>query len=188
MQLPLEITFRNMEPSPAIEAKVQEKAHKLDRFFEHIMSCRVVVEAPHKHKNKGKLYHVRIDVTVPDDELVASREPDKNMAHQDVYVAMRDAFDAMARQLEAYAAKRRREVKTHEAPPHGRVSEIYPGADYGRIHTPDGREIYFHRNSVLEAEFDKLEVGDEVRYHEVDGDDGPKASTVHLVGKHHIVG
>ena len=53
--------------------------------------------------------------------------------------------------------------------------------DFGRILTPDGREIYFHRNSLLNGNFDKLEVGDEVRFSEEMGDQGPHASTVHLV-------
>jgi len=188
MKLPLQINFRNLEPSEAIEAAVQKRAAKLDRFYADIMSCRVTVEAPHKHQHKGKLYSVKVDVTVPDDELVVSRTPDQNQAHEDVYVALRDAFDAMARRLEDYVRIRRGKTKAHEVPPHGRISELYPMLDYGRIATPDGRDIYFHRNSILNAEFDDLELGDEVRFAEEPGDEGPKATTVHLVGKHHLVG
>ncbi|MEJ2508837.1 MAG: HPF/RaiA family ribosome-associated protein [Gammaproteobacteria bacterium] len=188
MQLPLQITFRNMEPSPAVEAKVRERAEKLDRFFDHIMSCRVVIEAPHKHHHQGNLFHVRIDVTVPGNELVVSREPHQHQAHEDAYVVLRDAFDALQRQLEDYARKLKGNVKTHEVPPHGHVSRLVAAEDYGLIATSDGREVYFHRNSVLNADFDKLEVGDEVRFAEETGEQGPQASSVSVVGKHHPIG
>lgn len=188
MQLPLKVVFRNLEPSPAIEAKVRERAEKLDIYYDQIMSCRVVVEAPHKHHHKGNLYHVRIYITVPDEELVVSRDPDQHHAHEDVYVAIRDAFDAMRRRLEDYARRRRGKVKDHEAPPHGRISQLFPEKGYGKIETLDGRLIYFHQNSVVDAEFSKLEIGNEVRFAEEMGELGPQASTVHVIGKHHIVG
>jgi cold shock CspA family protein len=129
-----------------------------------------------------------VEVGVPDTRLVSSREPDEHHAYTDVYVAIRDAFDSMRRQLEDYARRRRRQVKAHEAPPHGRIVEMHPDEDYGKIESPDGRLIYFHRNSVVDADFDRLEVGAEVRFDVEMGDRGPQASTVHLVGKHHIVG
>ena len=91
MQLPLQITFRNMDPSDAVEANVREKAAKLDGFLENIMACRVVVEAQHRHHHKGNLYSARIDITVPGHEIVVSRTPGKDHAHEDVYVAVRDA-------------------------------------------------------------------------------------------------
>lgn len=188
MRLPLQVTFRDMEASEAMEQNVREKAEKLNQFYDQIMSCRVVVEAQHRQHNKGNLYHVRIDLTVPDDELVVSREPAENHAHEDAYVAIRDAFKAARRQLESYAAKRRRDVKTHEVPPHGVVSAMFPTEDYGRIATADGRDIYFHRNSVLNGDFEHLAVGTEVRFAEEVGEQGPQASTVKVVGKHHPVG
>jgi len=188
MQLPLQITFRNLDRSPAIEADIEEKANKLDQFFEHIMRCRVVVEADHKHHQKGNLYHVRIDITVPGHELVVKRDPKEHQAHEDVYVAIRDAFDAAKRQLEDYARQIRGDMKTHEVPHHGRISELIPMENYGRIETLDDRSIYFHRNSVINMDFDKLEIGYEVRFDEEAGDEGPQASSVRVVGKHHIVG
>ncbi len=188
MKLPLQITFRNMEPSEAVEANIREKAGKLDKFYDQIMGCRVVVEEHHQHHHKGKLFHIRIDLTVPDKELVVSREHDQDHAHEDVYVAIRDAFDAVRRQLEDYSRRRSQHVKTHETPPHGRISQLSPEEDFGKINTPDGREIYFHRHSVLNRDFDKLEIGTEVRFDEEQGDLGPQASTVKVVGKHHIAG
>jgi ribosomal subunit interface protein len=188
MQIPLQITFQNMEPSPAIEAKIREKAEKLDRFHEHIMACRVVVEPIAQHHHQGKLYQVRLDITVPRGEIAVSRDSGLNHAHEDVYVAIRDAFNAARRQLEDRLRKTKGKVKAHETPPHGRVSEYHPQDGYGKILTPDGREIYFHANSVLDDGFGHLDVGSEVRFVEEAGDLGPQASTVRLVGKHHVAG
>jgi ribosomal subunit interface protein len=181
MKLPLEVTFRNLDRSAAVEASVREHAERLDRFFPDIMSCRVAVEASHKHHHKGNLYTVRVDLTVPDAEIVASRGPGNNHAHEDVYVAVRDAFEAVRRQLEDYARRRRREVKHHEESARARVVEILPEAGFGTLETPDGRQVYFHENSVLGGGFAHLQVGSEVRYAEEAGERGPQASTVHPV-------
>jgi ribosomal subunit interface protein len=108
MKTPLQVTFRNIEHSDAIEAHVREKAEKLETFFDSIMSCRVLVEAPHQHKHQGKVFNVRIDIGVPGSEIVVNRELD-----EDVYVALRDAFDAAKRQLVDYSQRIRGEVKTH---------------------------------------------------------------------------
>jgi ribosomal subunit interface protein len=188
MQIPLQITFRNLDRSPALETNVREHAGKLDQFYDRIMSCRVVIEAQHKHHRQGNHYHVTVDVTVPGAELVASREPDEHHAYTDVYIAIRDAFDTMRRQLEDYARKHDQRLKVHAPPPHGRIVELYPAEHYGRIETPEGRLVYFHRNSVLGADFDGLKIGAEVRFDEEAGERGPQASTVHVIGKHHVVG
>lgn len=188
MKQPLQIEFRDIPPSEAVEAKIRQKAEKLDEFYEHIMSCRVMIEAPHGHHHQGRLYHVRIDLTVPNGEIVVNRSPKEHHAHEDAYVAIRDAFNAARRKLQDYARKQRGDVKHHETPPHGTVSELVPYEDYGRIETMDGREIYFHRNSLVDSDFDALEMGDEVRFVEETGDHGPQASTVYLIGKHHVVG
>jgi len=189
MQLPIEITFRDMERSDAVEAAVREKADKLERFYDKIMSCHVMIEAPHGHHHQGRLFQVRIDLTVPDAELVVNREHHhRDHSHEDVYVAIRDAFNAMQRQLQDYARQRRGNTKRHETPAHGRVLGLNPEADYGKIETPDERVIYFHRNSVLDDGFDKLAIGAEVRFVEEMGERGPQASSVTLVGKHHVVG
>jgi ribosomal subunit interface protein len=111
MQLPLQITFRNLDRSEAIETSIREHAEKLEKYCDRITGCRVIVDAPHKHHQQGNHYHVRIDVTAPDAEFVASREPDEHHAHTDAYVAIRDAFDAMRRQLEDYERRRRRQSK-----------------------------------------------------------------------------
>ena len=109
MQLPLQITIRDMDQSEALEQHIRAKAQKLDEFFDHIMSCRVVVEMPHKHHHQGKSYNVRIDIGVPGDEIVVNRDH-----AEDVYVALRDAFDAAKRQIEEYARILHGNVKTHK--------------------------------------------------------------------------
>jgi len=188
MQTPLKIAFRNLDRSPALEADISGHAEKLERFYDRIIGCSVVLEARHKHHQHGNQYHVRVDVTVPGGELVASREPDEHHAYTDAYVAIHDAFDSMRRQLEDFARRHDQRLKVHEAPPHGRVVELHPAQDYGRIETPDGQLVYFHRNSVVDADFDRLQIGAEVRFDPEDGDRGPQASTVHVLGKHHIAG
>ena len=187
MQIPLQITFRHLDHSDAIEADIRDKAQKLELFADNITSCRVVVEAPHQHHHKGRIYSVAVDITVPGGEIVASRHPDKRHAHEDVYVAIRDAFNAANRQLEDYVRKRRGKVKRHAQPPHGKIKQLVPDEDYGIIETGDGREVYFHRNSVIEADFGDLEVGMNVHFNEEQGDEGVQASTVHVEGKHHVL-
>jgi ribosomal subunit interface protein len=104
MKLPLEITFRNVSRTDEIEARIRAKAAKLDKFFDRIVGCRVVVESPHNHHTKGNHYRVRIEVTVPGGELVVDRDPESR-DHEDLSVALRDAFLAAQRQLQAYAEK-----------------------------------------------------------------------------------
>ena len=110
MQIPMQITIRDVEHSEALETHIREKVNKLDEFFKNIMSCRVVVEMPHKHHHQGKQFNVRIDIGVPGNEIVVNRDHS-----EDVYIALRDAFDAAKRQLEDYARKVRGDVKKHEA-------------------------------------------------------------------------
>ena len=180
MQIPLQISFRGMEPSPAVELKVRERVAKLERFSDRITSCRVVVESPHRRHHQGKLFHVRVDLTVPGNELAVSREPAQHHEHEDVYVAIRDAFDAAQRQLEDHARRHRGAVKAHEEPLHARIAKLFPDDGYGFLETPDGREIYFHRNSLVGADFEAVAIGAEVRFVESVGEHGPQASTVHV--------
>lgn len=97
MQLPLQITFRKMAPSPAVEAHIRERAEALDRYFARIMACRVVVEASTRRPRQGRIYHLRIDLTVPGREIVVKHDPPDHHAHEDILVAVRDAFDAVRR-------------------------------------------------------------------------------------------
>jgi len=187
MQLPLEVRFHKLDRSEAVEAAVREAATKLERFANDIVSCRVTIEGPHKHHQQGNLFAVRIDVRYAGGEVVVSRDPSAHQAHEDVHVAIRDAFDAARRQLQDRIRIRRGDVKPHEHEPHGKVLSIDPERNCGVIATSDGREIYFHRNSVLDDGFTRLTPGAEVRLSIEQGDKGPQASTVRAIGKHHLV-
>ncbi|MDJ0575805.1 MAG: HPF/RaiA family ribosome-associated protein [Xenococcaceae cyanobacterium MO_234.B1] len=188
MQIPLQITFHDLPPSDAIEAQIRQKVEKLNRFYDRIISCRVVVEAPHRHHHQGNIYHVRIDLTVPQGEVVINRNPSQNHAHEDLYVAIRDAFAAAQRRLKSYAAVQRQKTKVHEIPDHGRVISLLPEEGYGFIETSEGDEVYFHQNSLLNCTLRDLQVGSEVRLIEQMGDKGLQASSVRLIGKHHLHG
>jgi ribosomal subunit interface protein len=181
MQLPLQITFRDLPHSESIERHVRRRALKLDRFFERIMGCRVVVQVPHRRHQHGKRYHVRVDMTVPGNELVVARDPAKNLHHEDMHAAIDDAFDDAERVLEDYARKLRREVKQRSVAPRGRVTRLF--RDHGFLESAEGVELYFHRNAVLRNRFADLRVGSEVRYAEELGEKGPQATTVAIGGK-----
>jgi ribosomal subunit interface protein len=188
MKQPLQITFRDMPHSDAVETHIREKVAKLEEFYEHIIACHVVIEQPHAHHKQGKLFRVSIDLTLHDGELLANHSAPEHHAHEDAYVAIRDAFKSLRRQLQDFVRKQRGKVKTHEIPDHGKISVIRSDKGFGRIVTADGRDIYFHRNSLVDGGFDALEIGNEVRFAEEAGDQGPQASSVHMIGKHHIVG
>lgn len=179
MQIPLQITFRGIPHSDAVEAKIREKVNKLDRFHSHIMSCRVAVEAEHHRHHQGNKYHIRIDLTTPHRELVISREHHDKKAYEDIYIAIRDAFNAAIRQLEDYARVQRGKVKSHDLQSAGTVTRLLPEKDHGFITAEDGHDVYFHRNSVTGDGFDALKVGDKIRYIEEDDDPGPKAGIVY---------
>lgn len=184
MQVPAQITFRGMDASPAVERRIREKVRKLENLNDRITSCHVVVEAPHRRRQKGKLYLVSIDVTVPGRELVVKTAKRLNHSHEDVYVALRDAFNAIRRQLEDHARESRGEVKSHDVPPHGIVVRLFP--DHGFIGTADLGEVFFHCNSVVDAEFDELEEGMQVRFSTAQGEKGLQATTVHVIRGQHI--
>lgn len=190
MQVPLEVSFRNMERSPELEAAVREKAAKLEEFYDRITACRVVVEAPHEHHQKGNLYHVRVYLSLPEHDVAVDRDPGEHHAHEDVQVAIRDAFKAARRQLQDVVRKLRGKTKSHETPPHGRVKQVFPsaadpGEGYGFIETPDGRAVYFHAHSLLGVELKGVGPGMEVRFVEEQGEQGPQATSVQVVGRHH---
>lgn len=188
MQVPLQISFRNLASSPAVEAKVRERVEELEQFYNRITSCHVVIEAPSRHHKEGRLYHIRVDLMVPGREIVVKRDPSEHHAHEDIYVAVRDCFDAVRRQLEDHVRRQRGDSKHHEVAAHGRIAKLIAEKDYGFIDATDGTKVYFHRNAVADESFDKLAVGDEVRFamHPGEGEKGPQASTVMPIGKHHL--
>jgi cold shock CspA family protein len=141
-----------------------------------------VIEA-RRRRRKGDLYHVRIDLTVPGAEIVVRRDPPEDHVHEDVVVAVRDAFKAARRRLQDFARESRGQIKAHDEPPHGRVLRIFPDEGYGFLATADGREVYFHENAVLGGGFPRLRVGEEVRFLEEEGEKGPQATSVRRVAR-----
>ncbi|OIQ72959.1 cold shock protein 2 [mine drainage metagenome] len=182
MQTPLQITLRNMPHSDALETRIRDRVQKLESMFAHVISCRVVVEVPHRHQNQGKQFNVRIDIGVPGEGIVVNRDH-----HEDVYVALHDAFDAAMRQLEDYVRKLMRETKAHPPRQVGRVSRISHNEGFGFVLGADGRECYFHRDNVVSPGFDRLMEGDEVKFIEEMGAEGPQAKRI-SVGHHHLPG
>ncbi len=178
MQRPLKITARDFALSDAFDAEIREKAAALDTYFNRITGCDVTVEAPVDHHRKGGPFDVRIRLTVPGKELMANHQSEEGLA-----AAIREAFDAIRRQLEDYVRELRGDVKAHEEAPQARIARLLD--DYGFLETSDGREIYFHRNSVLNNGFEKLRVGTHVRFVEEEGNEGPQASTVTIAEHKH---
>lgn len=184
MQTPLQIAFHGVVGSEATRELIEEKVAWLERFSDRITGCRVVVESPHRHHRHGNQYLVRIDLTVPGGEIVVNREPPQHREARELDVVIRDAFDSARRLLEEHFRRLRQEVKSHDGSPHAQVSRLSPENDHGFLLTPDGREVYFHRHAVLNGGFEHLTIGSEVTFVEATGDNGPQASTVHLLGRH----
>jgi cold shock CspA family protein/ribosome-associated translation inhibitor RaiA len=186
MKIPLEIAFKGIPHTEEVEALVREEAAKLDRVCNYIMSCRVIVEKRQEHQEVGNPYRVRIDLTVPPGhELVIRREPSKGDMHDPLDIVIKHAFTAAARQLRKLAQQQRGDVKTHpDRQVTAVVHRLYPEEGYGFLRTVDTQEeIYFHRNSVLHHEFDRLRVGMGVRYTAVPGEKGLQATSVQVVDK-----
>ncbi len=198
MQLTPTITFRGIAPSAALEADIRTRIRKLETYYRSIMACRVLVEPAHRHHETGNRYHVRIDLTVPGDEIVVTHEPTLHATAQDidvakgkkdaetgperkhVYVAVHEAFEAARRRLQDYARRQRGTVKAPARQPRGRVAQLFPVDEFGYIEAEDGHEVYFQKSSVLKDAFDRLAVGTPVTFVEEPGDKGPQASTVKL--------
>lgn len=173
MQSALQITMRDIPHSEMLEQQIREKAAKLESFYPHLIGCRVVVEVPHKHKHQGRRFNVRLELAVPGGQVAVNREADG-----DVYVALRDAFDAARRQIEDYGRRQRGDTKTHSPVFHGRVTRLVTDENYGFIETEDGRELYFDRSNVAEGDFEKLAIGGEVHFLEDVGAEGLQAKRV----------
>ena len=182
MQIPPEISFRNVEPSDRHREKILREVDKLERYFDRITRCRVVVEMPHQHSERGNLYHVGIRLTVPTTELVVSRDQADRASHQDLDAAITDSFQAMRRQLEEYADQLRQERRRAAEPVRsGKVVRLMRDEGYGFLRTPDGRDVYFHEDTLVGADLDDLHAQAPVRFTEEQGDKGPQAREVHVL-------
>ncbi|NEP16101.1 MAG: HPF/RaiA family ribosome-associated protein [Leptolyngbya sp. SIO4C1] len=185
MQIFPEVSYRDVEKTDALETLIQEKVSKLEQVCDHINSCRIAIEKVHDHPSSGSPYRVRLDITVPPGhELAVDKSPDSGVQYIPLEAVIRDAFDAARRQLSELNAKQHNEVKQHpQQAMMAIVTKLFPEENYGFLKTLDGQEVYFHRNSVTNADFERLEFGTGVHFMSVEGEKGLQASTVRVVNK-----
>ncbi len=169
----IQVTFRDIPYSAALETQIHEHAEKLNEFFDGFTHCRVVLTTPQKHQHQGKIYNVRINLAVPGKEIVVTHQE-----HEDVYIAIRDAFNALSRQLEDYVRKKRGDVKTHSIPAYGNILRIFPDEGFGFIKGQDENEYYFNMTHLASTRFDSLKIGDAVHFLSEPVDDGLQARRV----------
>ena len=185
MQVPPEITYRGVEKTAALDSLIHNKVDKLEEACDHIMSCQVAVEKIHESPDHGSPYRVRVDVTVPPGhEITADKNPSEPVQYVPLDAVIRDTFDAVRRQLVELVDRQQGRTKAHpEQSVGGIVTQLKPEEDYGFLKTLEGREIYFHRNSLMHDEFDRLTIGTGVQFFVSAGNDGPQASTVRIISK-----
>ena len=185
MDRPLEIAFHNLQPSQSLEAEIRERVARLEQRYKHLVGCRVTVEALHQQHQTGNAYEVHIVLSVPGRDLAVSREPHharERYAKPDIRTTVRDAFKAAERQLESFKGFQRVDASGPSGSAlAGEVAQLIPGEDHGFILNNLGTQLYFHRDSLTNARFEDLAVGQSVHYVETQGDAGPVASKVRAV-------
>jgi len=185
METPVHLDFQGMSANDAIRESVLKHVDVLEQRFGRITACRVVVKAPGEHHRRGGLYEINIRLSLPQGrEVDVGRTAIEDARHSDPAFALNDAFKRARRRLQDHARRMQGRVKMHDEQPTGKVARLDDNAGFGFLETADGREIYFHRNSVLNDAFSGLKPGMRVAFSEEMGEKGPQASTVKLVGKH----
>lgn len=191
MQVPLEMIWHEMDPLPHVESRVRERVARLEKFFDRIIGVRVVVEAAHRRPRGSSVdYEVRLEVTVPGSVLTIDRKPGDVHTHKDPQMAVRDAFQAMERKLKRWKEEHSGRPELTETPYlQGKIAELNPLEDGGQIAVTDGRLIYFHRNAVVNEDYDDLNIGDPVELMIAPEDDAVNlhASTVRRIGTREFV-
>jgi cold shock CspA family protein/ribosome-associated translation inhibitor RaiA len=186
MQTPVEIDFQGLQPNEQLHACVTRNISTLEQRFGRITACRVVIKGPSERHRKGGAFDVTIRLSLPQGREVdigrsEKAEPDNRLL--DPVVALNDAFKRARRQLQDQARRMKGHVKTHDGPPVATVTRFNDATGFGFLETQDGREIYFHKNSVLNGA-GQVAPGTRVTFFEEMGDNGPQASTVRVLGKH----
>jgi cold shock CspA family protein/ribosome-associated translation inhibitor RaiA len=184
MQTPVEIDFQGMKAVPRIRDVIRSHVSALETRFGRLTTCRVVLKGPGRHHKTGGAYEFNIRLGVPSRrEVNVSKTAKADERHSDLEFALNDAFKRVRRRLQDQVRRLQGQVRLHQGEPVGTVTKLDPSG-FGFIETGDGREIYFHRNSVLNNAFSRLRIGTTVSFHEEPGEKGPQASTVKLVGRH----
>lgn len=186
MQVPVEISLHHCEPSAELRSEIEKQVKRLESFSDRITSCHVAVTGPQTRHRHGDLFKIDLQIAMPEHhDVIVDKANSDAPEREHVLVAIREAFDAAVRQIEDVERHMRGQVKQHVGESHGRVTKFLAGEDCGFIETADGSEVYFHRNAVVDGDFDQLIIGSEVRFAEEEGDKGAQAITVRLVGKRH---
>lgn len=183
--IPFQITFLDFPESDAVWLVVQNRIEKIEQFFSRIVRCEVAISLPHRHRHADRLYHIQIRIFLPGDDIIVTRKPAQNEAHRDIYVAIRDSFNAAERLLREKARSLRGRNKARQSQAHllegqkiGKISKIFYNDGFGFLITNDGREFYFNKNSILNKKFEVLEIGQKVRFLEELGEKGPKVTSM----------
>lgn len=179
MQVPLQITMRNIDHSEAVEERIRMKANKLNQFSEQIISCEVVVERSQANRNSGVLHNIRLHVAMPRKNLVVNRNEQENL-----YTAIRDSFENMGRKVEETARMMQGDVKSHEPIVQGEIVRLFKDDRFGFIETNVGDEYYFNEDSLMNHSFVHLQVGMPVHFIEKVGDEGLIACRVSVRRNH----
>jgi cold shock CspA family protein/ribosome-associated translation inhibitor RaiA len=185
MQTPPEIQFQGITATPQIRDAINKHIADLEQRWGRVTACRVSLKGPGQHHRSGRPYDIHIRLALPDGrEVNVQRTPRADERHSDITFAIDDAFKHARRQLQDEARRIQGQIKHHEDQPIGTVTQVDPSGEFGFLQDADGREIYFHRNSVLENGFSRLHTGSRVIFVEEAGDKGSQASTVRILGKH----
>jgi nucleotide-binding universal stress UspA family protein/cold shock CspA family protein len=183
--IPFEIAYENMEPSPAAERHVLRGIRRLEHVGPEVLRARVTLARRNPRHLTGNLYDVNIALTLPGSDISVSRTAPPHHESEDLVTAIGEAFDSARRSLLESHAVNRGDVKSHEPAATGEVTEVFP--DYGFIRATDGRVLYFHKNSVVGADWADVDVGTKVTFVDELGEQGPQATTVHVTGRRAVV-
>jgi cold shock CspA family protein len=179
MQVPVQVVLNKVPQAAAVREEVLKAASVLERFHPRVTACRVGISNPEARHRQGGLFDVNVVLRVPGHrEIVVSRRAGDQPEREHLNVALRKAFAQARRRLQDTVRELRGDVKAKAEREAGKVAKLFARSGYGIIETGDGREIYFHRNSVADGKFRLLKVGAHVRFVETEGEKGPQASTV----------
>lgn len=181
--IPFKITFLDFPESDVVWIAVQKRIEKLEHFFSRIIRCEVAIFLPHRHRHSDRLYHIQIRIFLPGDDVIITRKPVQNEAHRNIYVAIRDSFNAAERLLREKIKIVRHENKLHhqENRQIGKITKLFFNDGYGFLTTFDGNEFYFDKNCLLNKKFEQLEIGQKARFLDELGEKGPQVTSMAMI-------